>query len=71
MRQAFATIAFLISASLALWFVAGWGESIWRSGISQTMYSMLHWPAVSLTIALPLFAAIFFCLGSALLGEHK
>lgn len=69
MSRAFAYLAFLLSALFALWFIGGWVDSIWREGFSLTVYGMLRWPAVSLTIALPVLAMVFLCLGVSLLNR--
>lgn len=69
MPRAFAFTAFALSALFTLWFVAGWVAAIWRDGLSAGAYSLLHWPAVSLTIALPVLALVFLCLGMSLLPK--
>ncbi|QDT72233.1 hypothetical protein I41_14040 [Lacipirellula limnantheis] len=69
MTRAFSYLAFLLSALFALWFVAGWVDAIWSNGLSVGAYSLLHWPAVSGTIALPVLAVVFLCLGMSLLPK--
>lgn len=66
MIRAFAYIAFVLSAIFTLWFVAGWVEAIWSDGLSAGAYSLLHWPALGLTIALPVLAVVFLVLGVSL-----
>jgi hypothetical protein len=71
MRKALAYVAFLISGVLAIGFVTGWVDGIRRDGFSQTAYTLLHWPAVTLTVALPVLAIIFLGLGTSLLGPRE
>jgi hypothetical protein len=71
MRKVMASFAFLLSGLFALWFVAGWVDSIWREGLSETVYGMMRWPAVVLTIGLPALVIFFLALGASLLSESR
>jgi hypothetical protein len=71
MSKVLGYFAFLLSGALALWFVAGWVDGIRRDGFSNTVYSMVRWPAVSLTVALPLLAVVFLCVGFSLARDRK
>jgi hypothetical protein len=66
MRKALSYFAFLISGALGLFFVLGWVDGIRRDGLSQTGFTLLHWPAVLLTVALPVLAIVFFVMGLSL-----
>lgn len=70
MTRAFAYIAFVLSAIFTLWFVTGWVAAIWSDGLSAAAYSLLHWPALGLTIALPVLAVVFLVLGVSLLPKE-
>ena len=61
MARALGYFAFLLSGIVALWFILGWIDGIRRDGLSETAYSLLRWPAISLTVALPVLAGVFFC----------
>ena len=66
MSKALGYFALVLSAILAIWFVAGWVDGILDDGFSNTVYSMVRWPAVSLTVALPVLAIVFLCVGLSL-----
>lgn len=71
MTKVFSYLAYLLSGAFALWFVAGWVDGIVRNGFSNTVYTMVRWPAVSLTVGLPLLAIVFLCVGLSLAGERR
>src|SRR5262245_5035968 len=56
MGKLLAYVFLLTSGLLGVWFVAGWVDGIRREGLSQTAFNLLHWPAVAITIAVPLVA---------------
>ena len=66
MSKALGYFAIVLSGILALWFVGGWVDGIRRDGFADTAYSLLHWPAVTLTVALPVPAIVFLCVGLSL-----
>lgn len=69
MNKAFAYLSFLVSGLFALWFVAGWVDGIRSDGLSETAYTLLHWPAVTLTVGLPVSAIGCLCIGLSLLSR--
>jgi hypothetical protein len=71
MQKVLASFAFLLAGVFAVWFVAGWVDGIWREGLSETIYGMIRWPAVALTIGLPVLVILFLALGASLLPERR
>jgi hypothetical protein len=62
-----AHLSFLLSGLLAVLFVGGWVDGILRDGLSDTDYMLSHWPAVIITVSLPVLATVFLCVGLSLL----
>ena len=70
MSKALGFFALVLSAIQALWFVGGWVDGILRDGFSNTVYSMVRWPAVTLTVGLPVLAIVFLCVGLSLIRRR-